>query len=193
MRLLRRSLKNNLSFVEGVKIGSINFNYMVIQSDKQCPFHVNHPSQRVLTVQLALKHTESVAAHNPQSSPTPLRRVPRVPVFENMGPGLTGRMNAPQDGDYVNRCRATEGGPGQWVICCLLWVTGEPLFDKKKPSCIWCRSYFINVFMGVESGGGGDASPAVEKSAGRPPRNYDISVSFFVPRIRILHFPTFSK
>ena len=34
--------------------------------------------------------------------------------------------------------------------------------------------------MGVEGGGWGDASPAVEKSGDVPPRNDDISVSFFL-------------
>ena len=46
---------------------------------------------------------------------------------------------------------------------------------------------FRFVRMGAESGGdGGDASPAVEKSAGdNHPRNYDISVTFFLTRIQL--------
>ena len=41
----------------------------------------------------------------------------------------------------------------------------------------------------------GDASPAIEKSAGDvPPREMiPISVSFFLAHMKILHFPPFSK
>ena len=43
-------------------------------------------------------------------------------------------------------------------------------------------------------GGTGVASPAVEKiSGGRPPRNDDISVSFFLAHRNFLHFLQFSK
>ena len=47
--------------------------------------------------------------------------------------------------------------------------------------------------MGVESGGGGRVPRCRKISGGRPPRNYDISVSFFLTHVKILHFPTFSK
>ena len=36
-------------------------------------------------------------------------------------------------------------------------------------------------------------SPPVEESAGTSPVNFDISVSFFLTRIKIIHFPTFPK
>ena len=43
-------------------------------------------------------------------------------------------------------------------------------------------------------GGTGGRVPRRRKiSGGRPPRIYDISVSFFFKRMRSLHFPTFSK
>ena len=43
-------------------------------------------------------------------------------------------------------------------------------------------------------GGAGDAFPAVEKSAGDvPPRNDDISVSFFSTHMKIRHFPHFEN
>ena len=48
--------------------------------------------------------------------------------------------------------------------------------------------------MGVESGGMGEASPAVEKSARDvPPRNYDISASFFLDTYDNFAFSTIFK
>ena len=48
--------------------------------------------------------------------------------------------------------------------------------------------------MGVESGGRGDASPAVERSAGDvPPEIMILQYLFFSTYVKILHFPTFSK
>ena len=48
--------------------------------------------------------------------------------------------------------------------------------------------------MGVESGGDGGTRTPVEKSAGDvPPEMRLFSLSFFLTRTKILHFPTFSK
>ena len=50
--------------------------------------------------------------------------------------------------------------------------------------------------MGFESGGGGrgNASPAVEKSAGDvPPEIVIFQYLFFLRHLQILYFPTFSK
>ena len=48
--------------------------------------------------------------------------------------------------------------------------------------------------MGVESGGTGGRVPRSRKiNERRPPRNYDISVSFSLTHMQILHFPTFSE
>ena len=51
--------------------------------------------------------------------------------------------------------------------------------------------------VGVESGGGGGDGgtrpPQLKNQRGRPPRNDDICVPFFLTHMKILHFPPFSK
>ena len=40
---------------------------------------------------------------------------------------------------------------------------------------------------------GGTRPPQSKNQRGRPPRNHDVSVSFSLTHMQILHFPTFSK
>ena len=70
-------------------------------------------------------------------------------------------------------------------------VPDDLLCGRSKRSSNICSS---GSSMGVESGGTGGLVPRSRKiSGGRAPISYDISVSFFLIHLQILHFPTFSK
>ena len=69
----------------------------------------------------------------------------------------------------------------------------------------WLRGYLVlggeDGFLGLlgenrerrKQGDGGRDPHSLEIGGGRPPRNYDTSVTFLLTDIKISHLPTFSK